>query len=161
MVAVSSFVRTIAAVLCLSLAFVACGDDPEPAPSGSQVSGETGSTTTTATQTGSPPEDQPPPVAEIPEVECPPDLSGCETAGGEVLYVERVDPDGDGDAHFVLLSRESITAPGISVIDVRLDLRPDPLPGPGDVMSAAGPVYEGSYGQRQIQAEVVEVEGPG
>ena len=27
-----------------------------------------------------------------------------------------------------------------------------PLPGPGDRISAAGPVYQGSYGQRQIQA---------
>jgi hypothetical protein len=69
-----------------------------------------------------------------------------------VLYVERVDPDGDGDAHFVLASRQSITAPGISVIDVKRSLRPSPLPGRGDRMSAAGPVYQGSYGQRQIEA---------
>lgn len=68
-----------------------------------------------------------------------------------------MDPDGDGDAHFVLLSRESITAPGISVIDVRADLRPEPLPGPGDRISAAGPVYPGSYGQRQIEAVTLNV----
>ena len=78
-------------------------------------------------------------------------------ASGRIIYVERVDPDGDGDAHFVLASRESITAPGVSVIDVRQDLRPDPLPGVGDALSAAGPVYRGSYGQRQIQAEVLNV----
>ncbi len=46
-----------------------------------------------------------------------------------ILYVERVDPDGDGDAHFVLASGEAITAPGISVIDVARELRPHPLPG--------------------------------
>jgi hypothetical protein len=63
-----------------------------------------------------------------------------------------VDPDGDGDAHFVLASRDSITGPGISAIDVRKGLRPDPLPGPGDRISAAGPVQRGSYGQRQIHA---------
>jgi hypothetical protein len=74
-----------------------------------------------------------------------------------VLYVERVDPDGDGDAHFVLASRDSITGPGISVIDVRRDLRPSPLPGPGDLMSAAGPVFSGSYDQRQIEAVRVSV----
>jgi hypothetical protein len=45
----------------------------------------------------------------------------------------------------------------VSVIDVRADLRPDPLPGPGDRISAAGPVYEGSYGQSQIQADVLNV----
>jgi hypothetical protein len=68
-----------------------------------------------------------------------------------------VDPDGDGDAHFVLASREGITAPGISVIDVRRDLRPHPLPGPGDRLSAAGLVQVGSHGQRQIEAVRVRV----
>jgi hypothetical protein len=83
---------------------------------------------------------------------CPPDLSNCRTASGRILYVERVDPDGDGDAHFVLISHASITLPGVSVIDVEKSLRPHPLPGPGDHISAAGPVYRGSYGQQQIQA---------
>ncbi len=68
-----------------------------------------------------------------------------------------MDPDGDGDAHFVLASRQGITAPGISVIDVRKDLRPRPLPGPGDRLSAAGRVQVGSYGQRQIEAVAVSV----
>jgi hypothetical protein len=88
---------------------------------------------------------------------CPPGGGNCRAASGLVLYVERVDPDGDGDAHFVLASRQSITAPGISVIDVRRTLRPSPLPGPGDRMSAAGPVYRGSYGQRQIEAVELRV----
>lgn len=83
---------------------------------------------------------------------CPPDLSNCRTASGRIVYVERVDPDGDGDAHFVLISRPGITLPGLSVIDVEQSLRPHPLPGPGDRLSTAGPVYRGSYGQRQIQA---------
>ena len=83
---------------------------------------------------------------------CPPQLSNCRTASGRIAYVERVDPDGDGDAHFVLISRAGITLPGLSVIDVERSLRPRPLPGPGDRISAAGPVYQGSYGQRQIQA---------
>jgi hypothetical protein len=86
---------------------------------------------------------------------CPPDLANCSSASGTVIYVESVDPDGDGDAHFVLESEEGITAKGVSVIDVRRDLRPNPLPGPGDRVSAAGPVYRGSYGQRQIEAVVV------
>jgi len=89
---------------------------------------------------------------------CPEDLEGCATAAGTILYVERVDPDGDGDAHFVLLSRDGITAPGISTIDVAPGLRPSPLPGPGDLLAAAGPVFEGSYGQRQIQAQAIEFE---
>jgi hypothetical protein len=88
---------------------------------------------------------------------CPPDRANCSTAAGRILYVERVDPDGDGDAHFVLLSREGITAPGISVVDVKRSLRPRPLPGPGDRLSAAGPVYRGSYGQKQIEAVELHV----
>jgi hypothetical protein len=90
-------------------------------------------------------------------LQCPDGSGNCSAAAGRIVYVERVDPDGDGDAHFVLGSRESITGPGISVIDVRRDLRPSPLPGPGDWLSAVGPVYEGSYGQRQIEAVRIRV----
>ena len=68
------------------------------------------------------------------------------------MYVERVDPDGDGDAHFVLASRESVTLRGVSVIDVARSRRPSPLPDVGDRMSAAGPTARGSYGQTQIEA---------
>jgi hypothetical protein len=93
----------------------------------------------------------------IQEARCPDAEANCESATGRVLYVEAVDADGDGDAHFVLESGEGVTGPGISVIDVRRDLRPDPLPRSGDLVTASGPVYRGSYGQRQIQAEVVRV----
>jgi hypothetical protein len=88
---------------------------------------------------------------------CPPGAVNCRTASGRIIYVERVDPDGDGDAHFVLASREGVTGPGISVIDVKRSLRPSPLPGAGDRISAAGPVYRGSYGQRQIEAVELHV----
>jgi hypothetical protein len=57
----------------------------------------------------------------------------------------------------VLLDAKGITAPGITVVDVAAGLRPRPLPGPGDELSAAGPVLPGSFGQRQIQAEAVNV----
>jgi hypothetical protein len=89
---------------------------------------------------------------------CPPGAPpGCRTATGRVVYVEAVDPDGDGDAHYVLAGG-SITAPGVSVIDVPKRLRPRRLPRPGDRVSAAGPVYRGSFGQRQIEALVVNHE---
>jgi len=91
------------------------------------------------------------------EARCPPDAPNCEAATGPILYVERVDPDGDGDAHFVIAGKDDVTGLGTSVIDVRRDLRPHPLPGPGATISAAGPVYTGSYGQRQIQADVLRV----
>ena len=56
----------------------------------------------------------------------------------------------------MLASESSITGPGITVIDVRADLRPDPLPRPGDDLAAAGPVQTGSYGQKQIEAIAVK-----
>jgi len=83
---------------------------------------------------------------------CPDGLPSCRTAEGRIAYVERVDPDGDGDAHFVIVDSQGITLPGLTAIDVRKGLRPDPLPGPGDLISAAGPVQTGSLGQSQIHA---------
>ena len=88
---------------------------------------------------------------------CPAELPDCRTASGRIIYVERVDPDGDGDAHFVLASRDSITGPGISSIAVARPLRPHPLPEPGDRLSAAGQVFRGSFGQKQIEAVELQV----
>jgi len=83
---------------------------------------------------------------------CPPGHPACRETEGRIVYVERVDPDGDGDAHFVIVDPQGITLPGLTAIDVRKGLRPHPLPGPGDLISAAGPVQTGSYGQHQIHA---------
>ncbi len=83
---------------------------------------------------------------------CPPNLPGCRTTEGRIVFVERVDPDGDGDAHFVVADPQGITLPGLTAIDVRKGLRPRPLPGVGDLLSAAGPVQTGPYGQSQIHA---------
>lgn len=122
---------------------------------GSGEEATTPSETTAATTTTVAPMPKPAPGLRPPP--CPAAAANCDRASGQVTYVERVDADGDGDAHFVLISDESITAPGISVIDVRVDLRPDPLPRPGDFVAASGPVYRGSYGQRQIQADAVRI----
>jgi hypothetical protein len=130
----------LAAVVAAAALTAGCGDD-EAAP---------------AVERSTPPELRTTraerPAPRLRQVRCRASESGCRRASGRIIYVERVDPDGDGDAHFVLASRHSITAPGISVIDVRKGLRPSPLPGRGDLLSAAGPVFEGSYGQRQIHA---------
>lgn len=138
------------AALAAAATFAGCGSGEEgPTVTEPPAIPSADATSTGTPRPGSPPALRPPP--------CPDGAANCDRASGQVTYVERVDPDGDGDAHFVLISDESITAPGISVIDVRADLRPDPLPGPGDFVAASGPVYRGSYGQRQIQADAVRV----
>jgi len=91
---------------------------------------------------------------------CPGGLPSCRSAEGRIVYVERVDPDGDGDAHFVIADRQGITLPGLTAIDVRKGLRPHPLPGPGTLISAAGPVQTGSLGQSQIHALELHVSRP-
>jgi hypothetical protein len=90
---------------------------------------------------------------------CPPGLASCRSAEGRIVYVERVDPDGDGDAHFVIADPQGITLRGLTAIDVRKGLRPQPLPGVGDLISAVGPVQTGSYGQSQIHAIELHVAG--
>jgi hypothetical protein len=115
-----------------------------------------------ATDQGRPaaPSDNPKPAtATVDSSHCPPGLPSCRTAEGRIVYVERVDPDGDGDAHFVIVDAQGVTLPGLTAIDVRRGLRPDPLPGPGDLVSAAGPVQTGSYGQSQIHALELHVAG--
>jgi hypothetical protein len=117
-----------------------CGDDADEPPAARAESAPRA------------PAPAPAPAPKLRPVRCPASVAGCRVATGRIIYVERVDPDGDGDAHFVLASRVAITAPGIAAIDVRRGLRPTPLPGVGDRLSAAGPVQTGSYGQRQIHA---------
>jgi hypothetical protein len=91
--------------------------------------------------------------------ECPAGLPSCRSTEGRIVYVERVDPDGDGDAHFVIADSQGITLPGLTAIDVRKGLRPRPLPGVGVLISAAGPVQTGSLGQSQIHAIELHVAG--
>ena len=82
---------------------------------------------------------------------CPDDVPGCRAVRGTVLYVESVDPDGDGDLH-VVVEGGSITLPGMTAIDIAPELRPRRDPRIGDRVSAAGPVQTGSFGQEQIHA---------
>jgi hypothetical protein len=114
--------------------------------------GETASTRKVKPHLTMPP-DQASPSQELPQPShCPFGHPACRETVGRIVYVERVDPDGDGDAHFVIRDPQGITLPGLTAIDVRKGLRPHPLPGFGDLISAAGPVQTGSYGQHQIHA---------
>jgi hypothetical protein len=105
------------------------------------------------------PSDRAKSAATVAPSRCEAGRPACRTTEGRIVYVERVDPDGDGDAHFVVADPRGITLPGLTAIDVRRGLRPRPLPGPGDLISAAGPVQTGSYGQSQIHALELHVAG--
>jgi hypothetical protein len=91
-------------------------------------------------------------AATLKRATCPGGLRGCRSAIGRVVLVESVDPDGDGDLHVVVVGRDSVTAPGFTAVDVRRGLRPRRDPKVGQLVTAAGQVQRGSYGQRQIHA---------
>ena len=95
---------------------------------------------------------QAPPQPAAPSAQCPAAVPGCRAVSGRIINVEAVDPDGDGDAHFVLADTDSVSGPGITVVDVPPRLRPNPLPGVGGHLSAAGSVATGSHGQSQVEA---------
>jgi hypothetical protein len=88
-----------------------------------------------------------------PRAHCPSGVTGCVAVRGRVVYVERVDPDGDGDLHVVVLAG-GVTLPDLTSIDVARELRPRRDPRVGDVVAAAGPVQIGHIGQRQVHALV-------
>jgi len=83
---------------------------------------------------------------------CPGGVSDCASTSGRIVFVERVDSDGDGDLHVVVGDRRGVTLRGLTAIDVSKALRPRRDPRVGDEATAMGPVQTGSYGQSQIHA---------
>jgi hypothetical protein len=139
-------------LLCAGLLIVISGCGTTTGPDNSEMQPR-------VVERSSPREHRDRPAARVEPSRCQPGLPSCRTTKGRIVYVERVDPDGDGDAHFVIVDPQGITLPGLTAIDVRKGLRPHPLPGPGDLISAAGPVQTGSYGQSQIHALELHVAG--
>ena len=90
--------------------------------------------------------------APLPRPPCRDDVPGCASTSGRIVYVERVDPDGDGDLHVIVTDRRSVSLPGLTAVDVSKDLRPRRDPRVGDRASAMGPVQTGHFGQSQIHA---------
>jgi len=137
-------------LLAATLALSACGSSDQPPVAQTQT--PTATPTATPTRTPRPPR-------EVRRSHCPPDVAGCKTVRGTIIYRELVDPDGDGDLH-VIVDAGSLTLPGMTVIDVAKDLRPARDPRLGDRASAAGPLATGSYGQEQIEALEFRVQRP-
>jgi hypothetical protein len=85
---------------------------------------------------------------------CHDEVPRCASTSGRIVFVERMDPDGDGDLHVVVADRRGVTLRGLTAIDVSKDLRPRRDPRIGERAAAMGPVQTGSYGQDQIHALV-------
>jgi hypothetical protein len=144
--------RRLGPALLATLAVAACGADDAPAPdarpdAASDRPRERPEPRSTRRER---------PARRAPRARCPAAAPRCASVRGRVIFVEAVDPDGDGDAHLVLAGG-NVTAPGISAVAIRRELRPRRLPRVGDEVSAAGMVYRGSYGQSQIEADVLHV----
>jgi len=146
-------VRIVAALLIAAAGIVAAlvaMRDPDPATSVATPRERA----VTAAPTPTPaPARTPRPRTRVRTPRCPADVPGCAAVRGPVVYVERVDPDGDGDLHVVVVGG-SVTLPGATSIDVAKDLRPRHDPRIGDVVAAAGPVQPGHLGQAQVHALV-------
>src|SRR4051812_522742 len=108
------------------------------------------------TTTAPPPMKRPPHRLTVERARCAPGVANCAAATGRIVYVEAHDPDGDGDLHLVVVGG-NVTLPGMTVFDIEKNVRPRRVPRIGDLASAAGPVYHGSYGQKQIQATELHV----
>lgn len=138
--------RAVLAALALGpFALAGCGSERAATPA------TVGTAPRTPVPRAAPPAPEP---RHVRRARCPASAANCEAATGEIVYLESKDPDGDGDLHLVVLGGD-VTGPGFSVFDIEKELRPPRDPRVGDLASAAGPVYRGSYGQRQIQATVL------
>lgn len=74
----------------------------------------------------------------------------CARVGGRVVWVERDDPDGDGDRHLVLVSRFRLR-----IVKVPGDLTAERLPSIGAFVEAVGLVLTGASGRDEVRAEVL------
>ena len=138
------------AALVLAALAAGCGDG-----GGAEQQTPTATATATPSATATPrvtPEPSRPTPLRAPR--CRAEVPDCHSVSGRIVYVERVDPDGDGDLHVVVTDRAGVTLAGLTSIDVSKDLRPRRDPRIGERAAAMGPVQTGSYGQSQVHALV-------
>jgi hypothetical protein len=128
----------------IAVVLAGCGGAPE-APRSSATPTPDATPTATAAPRAS---------RSLPRPRCRDEIPNCASTSGRIVFVERVDPDGDGDLHVVVADRRGVTLRGLSAIDVSKDLRLRRDPRIGERAAAMGPVQTGSYGQDQIHALV-------
>jgi hypothetical protein len=133
-----------ALVVAVAVGLVGCGGAPEKPRSSATPTPDATPTPTAA----------PRPERALKRPRCRADVPKCRSTSGRIVFVERVDPDGDGDLHVVVSDRRGVTLRGLTAIDVSKELRPRRDPRIGERAAAMGPVQTGSYGQSQIHALV-------
>ena len=131
-----------ALVVAVAVGLAGCGGAPEKPRSSATPAPD-------ATPTAAARDERP-----LEQPRCRADVPKCHSASGRIVFVERVDPDGDGDLHVVVTDRHGVTLTGLTSIDVSKELRPRRDPRVGERAAAMGPVQTGSYGQSQIHALV-------
>ncbi len=134
--------RGLGAVAAVAAVVAGCGGAPEKPRSSATP-------TPDATPTAAPR-----PERALKRPRCPAGVPKCRSTSGRIVFVERVDPDGDGDLHVVVSDRRGVTLRGLTAVDVSKELRPRRDPRIGEQAAAMGPVQRGSYGQSQIHALV-------
>ncbi|MEA2178210.1 MAG: hypothetical protein QOG77_1507 [Solirubrobacteraceae bacterium] len=132
----------LAAAVALALAGCGGGDAPERAPAARPSA--------TAAPSATP--EPAPRRTRLRAPRCRDEVPDCARVSGRIVYVERVDPDGDGDLHVVVTDPRGVTLPGLTSIDVSKELRPRRDPQVGERAAAMGPVQTGSFDQSQIHA---------
>jgi hypothetical protein len=150
--------RLLVVIAALALAGAGCGSD---GAGESPPGGPSAPTTSPPTATAPEPERRTPAApTPLEPARCTPAMGPtCVAHTGRVLAIESVDSDGDGDLH-VIAAGGSVTAPGITVFDVSKVLRPAEDPRPGDRVTGAGPVFRGSFRQRQVEVRTFRVAAP-
>lgn len=78
----------------------------------------------------------------------------CARVRGRVVWVERTDPDGDGDRHLLVVSQLDTR-----IVKLAADFRVGRLPALGSEVTATGPVVPGGSGRPEIRTERFEVKG--
>ena len=85
------------------------------------------------------------------------DIGWCRSVTGRVVSAQRMDGDGDGDLHLVLMSHDSVSAPGVSIVKVRAENRPSRMPRFGQWVSAIGFPQYGASGLAEVDARRMRV----
>jgi hypothetical protein len=69
----------------------------------------------------------------------------CSRVSGRVIWVQKHDPDGDGDRHLIVMARLHPR-----IVKLAKTFRVEPLPGIGDHVDAVGWVQVGASGHAEI-----------